>query len=278
MATTNKKARKKITAKTTTDTRTTTENIALTDITVGEDVQQRTGISEGTVKKYAELIEDGHKFPPLILYRVGDDLILADGVHRLKAYQSADKKTALCEVRRGSLEDAILHAATANGRHGLPMTNADKRKAVLTVLRLKGDDKDWSDHRIAAEVGVSQPFVSKLRDAKDTSRKPRPDNGYQSEISDDHKAQVVKALTECVEFASGGGDPQKLQDALRKVLDMLTKSLKAAREAAAKLPILDLSQNVAAQRSTTVSDVVKDTGPIPKFAGPGRRSRADQPA
>lgn len=41
-------------------------------------------------------------------------------------------------------------------------TNADKRRAVETLLR---DDEwgKWSDNEIARRCGVSQPFVSKLR-------------------------------------------------------------------------------------------------------------------
>src|SRR5699024_10021972 len=99
---------------------------------------------------------------------------LADGFHRYFASKKVGYLEIEAEVNQGTNRDAILYSVSANGDHGKRRTNADKRKAVKTLLE---DDK-WSqnsDNWIANEACVSQPFVSKLRstynDYKSTKRK-----------------------------------------------------------------------------------------------------------
>jgi hypothetical protein len=65
-------------------------------------------------------------------------------------------------MRQGTRRDAILHAAGANAAHGLRRTNADKRRAVETLLRDEEWSK-WSDREIARLCAVSHPFVSQIR-------------------------------------------------------------------------------------------------------------------
>jgi hypothetical protein len=66
------------------------------------------------------------------------------------------------DMRQGTRRDAILHAAGANAAHGLRRTNADKRRAVETLLRDEEWSK-WSDREIARMCAVSQPLVSQIR-------------------------------------------------------------------------------------------------------------------
>jgi hypothetical protein len=68
----------------------------------------------------------------------------------------------MADVRRGALRDAMLAAAGANITHGFRRSNADKRRAVLTLLRDE-EWSAWSDAEIARRCGVSQPFVGKIR-------------------------------------------------------------------------------------------------------------------
>ena len=58
-------------------------------------------------------------------------------------------------------------------------SNADKRKAVLTLLEDEEWSK-WSDNEIAQKCEVSQPFVSKLRSSLITviSDKGQADRTY----------------------------------------------------------------------------------------------------
>jgi hypothetical protein len=59
----------------------------------------------------------------------------------------------------------------SNAAHGLPRTDADKRKAVRLLLA-DAEWGQWSDRESARHCQVSQVFVSKLR-------KAASDNGYQ---------------------------------------------------------------------------------------------------
>lgn len=66
-------------------------------------------------------------------------------------------------IRRAPVQAAaVLYACGANAAHGLRRTNADKRRAVLTLL----EDGEWaklSDEEIARRCAVSRPFVGGLR-------------------------------------------------------------------------------------------------------------------
>jgi hypothetical protein len=76
----------------------------------------------------------------------------------------------------GSKRDAILCAVGANADHGQRRTNADKRRAVQTMLQ-DPEWSGWSDRQIADQCAVSHNFVGSLRSANVTV------NGLQSPIN-----------------------------------------------------------------------------------------------
>ena len=77
----------------------------------------------------------------------------------LKAHELI-KIRVFSDVR--SERDALLFSISSNGAHGLPRTNADKRKAV-TLLLADAEWSQWSDSEIARHCQVSQSFVTGLR-------------------------------------------------------------------------------------------------------------------
>jgi hypothetical protein len=124
--------------------------------------QSRQEINQEVVADYAEQITSGSEFPPVTAFYDGVDYYLADGFHRYFAHKKAGKASINVDVITGTLRDAVLHSVGVNALHGLRRTNADKRKAVLTML----DDlewQDWSNSEIARQCHVSAPFVSNLR-------------------------------------------------------------------------------------------------------------------
>jgi ParB-like nuclease domain len=141
--------------------------LPLSAIRADSRAQAREGRNAATIEDYREKMEDGVVFPPLAVFFDGEAHWLADGFHRFEAAQAAGRATIRCYVREGGLRDAILFSVGANTAHGLRRTNADKRRAVMTLLRDK-EWRAWSDHKIAQICGVSQPFVSKLRQPVDT--------------------------------------------------------------------------------------------------------------
>lgn len=75
----------------------------------------------------------------------------------------------------GPRRDAILYSVGANSTHGLRRTNADKRRAVETLLRDE-EWQGWSNRKIAEVCGVSEFMVREARPAicekiADTPRK-----------------------------------------------------------------------------------------------------------
>ena len=150
--------------------------------------QPRAEIDQQIVADYAEAMQAGVKFPPVIVFYDGSDYWLADGFHRAAAAEQAQLAEVAADVRQGTKRDALLYSVSANATHGLRRTNADKRRAVLLVL----SDSEWfetmSDRKIAEHVGVSQPFVSALRAELVKTR--TTDNRYQSEAEDEAEPEA----------------------------------------------------------------------------------------
>jgi hypothetical protein len=65
-------------------------------------------------------------------------------------------------VRTGSRRAAMLFSVGANAAHGMRRTNADKRRAVETLLA-DAEWAAWSDNQIAKACGVSDHFVGALQ-------------------------------------------------------------------------------------------------------------------
>jgi len=138
-----------------------TINIKTINIGSGE-LQSRAAINNDIVTEYAEAIKAGAEFPAVVVFNDGAENWLADGFHRFHAHSQAGKTSILADVRQGTNRDAILYSLGANGTHGLHRTNADKRKAVATMLN-DFEWAAWSSNAIAKACGVSHTFVDSIR-------------------------------------------------------------------------------------------------------------------
>jgi len=127
------------------------------------DLQMReAGIDVGVVAEYAEAMEGGAEFPPVILFNDGEVFWPADGFHRIAAAKKIGCDRIMADVRQGSKRDAVLYATGVNAKHGLRRTQADKRRAILTVLR----DPEWSrmsDREIGKRCQVDHKTVGSVR-------------------------------------------------------------------------------------------------------------------
>jgi len=137
-------------------------NISLSKIVTNAGTQSRARIDENVIAEYADRMKEGDSFPPVTVFHDGLDYYLADGFHRFFAAKKAGSPGILCDVRQGTLREAILYSFGANDKHGLQRTAADKRKAVTAMLE-DIEWQDWSDREIARQCSVSHPFVSALR-------------------------------------------------------------------------------------------------------------------
>jgi len=145
-----------------------TEEVNLSEIKIDGGTQPREAISDETVAEYAEAMREGAAFPPVTVVRDGASLWLVDGFHRYHAHRRCGREAIAAEVRDGTLRDAVLHSLSANVEHGLRRTNADKRKAVLTMLTnelVATDDEGnpWSNNEIANRCCVGPHLVARVR-------------------------------------------------------------------------------------------------------------------
>jgi ParB-like chromosome segregation protein Spo0J len=141
------------------------KELNLADIHIDGGTQSRVKISKKVVSEYAEAIQAGTDFPPVVVFNDDADYWLADGFHRFHAHSKAGKTSIPALVQSGTARDAILYSLSANWTHGLRRTNADKRKAVQTLL----DDSEWagwSSREIAELCGVTHPFVASIRNPR----------------------------------------------------------------------------------------------------------------
>ena len=139
-----------------------TEQIKLEAINASGGSQARAALCADAVAEFAEAMQLGADFPPVVLFKDGSTFWLADGFHRVEAAKQAGLDSIRAEVREGTLRDAILFAVGANAEHGLRRSNADKRKAVTMLLA----DEQWaakSDRAIAEQCRVSHKLVADVR-------------------------------------------------------------------------------------------------------------------
>jgi len=150
--------------------------INIEKLRIDGDTQSRTSIQEKTIMEYTELLMEGVKMPPVRAFFDGLDTWLADGFHRYHAHRRAKLKEIECEITKGTKRDAKIYSLGANHDHGLPRTNEDKRKSVITCL----EDIELSmlsDHEIARICKVSHMTVGRIRKelelAKDDKKKAK---------------------------------------------------------------------------------------------------------
>jgi hypothetical protein len=97
-----------------------------------------------------------------VLFSDGQRYWLADGFHLVLAAREAGLSEFPADVRSGNERDALLYSVSCNAGHGLPRSNADKRKAV-SLLLADPEWSNWSDGEIARHCQVSQVYVTRLR-------------------------------------------------------------------------------------------------------------------
>src|SRR4051794_4721087 len=131
--------------------------LPLDDLVLDPSLNLRDRLDDFTVERYAEAWQ---RMPPVTVYEVEGRWLLADGFHRHAAAVKLGRKTIPAELRPGAFADALDYVAGVNLFHGLPLTRAERRRAVDIKLRLH---HDWSDRRLAEELGVSRELVAKTR-------------------------------------------------------------------------------------------------------------------
>lgn len=136
--------------------------IAIDLIRTDGGTQMRAELDKDVYLDYRDKWLAGVEFPAVDLFHDGADYWLADGFQRYFGAKEAKRASLPANVHTGTQRDALLFATGANSAHGLRRSNADKRKAVETLLN-DPEWVTWSDRKIAEQAAVSNVFVSEIR-------------------------------------------------------------------------------------------------------------------
>lgn len=140
------------------------------EIALDPEMQARVAIDEAVVKEYTELWKQGVDLAardPMLVAWLTDrqEYVGLDMWHRHLAWVEAfDDTPREYTVEHMTHREAILRSLGVNPGHGLRRSNADKRKAVETMLR-DSEWVTWSNIEIAKACAVSDVFVGKIRAA-----------------------------------------------------------------------------------------------------------------
>lgn len=140
------------------------ETIPVAEIQAAPETQMRVaGVDPAVVAEYAEDMKAGADFPAITVYQDQDGRYwLADGFHRHGAAVKAGMTEIKAIVRHGTKRDAMLAACSVNAKHGVRRTQADKRKAIITLLR-DPEWSGWSNRKIAEQTATDHKTVGTIR-------------------------------------------------------------------------------------------------------------------
>jgi hypothetical protein len=158
----------------------TLRDISIGSIRIDGGTQARAKINEAVVAEYMERMAEGDIFPPAVVFYDGAEMWMAGGFHRYHATVGMGASTLSCDVREGTLKDAQLWAAMDNQGHGLPRTNADKRKAAACMLALQ---PALGNREIARKLGVSHAMVAAVRDPEFAAQRDKTREQSQQRIA-----------------------------------------------------------------------------------------------
>ncbi len=135
-------------------------NLSLSAIRTDGGTQSRAALSDETVSDYAEAMQLGAEFPPIVVFHDGSAHWLADGFHRVFAAMRNGADSISAIVRQGAREDALWFALGANRENGIRPTRGDVRHAVELALRT------WprkTQQAIAEQVGCNDGYVCRIK-------------------------------------------------------------------------------------------------------------------
>ncbi len=159
----------------------------LSGLTLAPGVQLKArSVDERVVRSFADALESGSVFPPVVAFDDGETLWLADGFHRVAALRLLGRSEIEADVRSGGRQEASVHAALANVTGGRLMSRAEKREAGERLIK----STDWSDREIERRLALGRGTATKWRQSlsgeisPDTTRTvTRNGRTYQMDVS-----------------------------------------------------------------------------------------------
>lgn len=169
--------------------------------------QSRVELSLETANRYAENMREGTEYDPIIVFHGPDDRTpaddphywLADGFHRMKAYEINGVAVVIAHVYQGSRREAILYAVGANAKEKLHRSREDKRFSVRMIL----SDPEWAERAnnwIATQCHVSNALVESVREEIEVEAKQKEQPAAMSTF----RAESGKRIARSGPQAGGG--------------------------------------------------------------------------
>ncbi len=180
--------------------------LAIDLLRIDGNTQSRLFINEDVVEDYAALIDESGKdwpFPPLDVFYDGAEYFVADGFHRKLGAQRAKRASIPCIIHKGNARDARIFGMTANDRHGLRMTRADKRACVKWLL---DNGEKMTQKAIAATAGVGLRLVQQI--VADRKSRLTP-----------HQPPPVATKAHYAPLQPGGGEPDPFDEVNQEALE-----------------------------------------------------------
>jgi len=146
-----------------------TLELSIRDIVKDPDIYPRRNESPKTIEAYAEALEAGAKFPPILVQGISTNdgkeyTVFLDGLHRARACERVKRKTIEAEYwKRETLnkEEWLtrlqLESAKRNATHGDRLGSEDKKYQARKICE---KNPLITEQEIADALGVSQQTVS----------------------------------------------------------------------------------------------------------------------
>ena len=199
--------------------------LKLDDILLDDEYRIREKEDEATIAKYAELYRDNeaalkckekppHQMTLIVVWLDPNrgQYVLLGGFHRLEAARRAGLVEIRVSVVYGSPDEAFAVALKDNAKHGRPMSDGDKKYAIIKAFRRYDGAKGIRE--IAREVGCSASYASKINGElsgkkssatpKDTDKQPEADTPRKSDSkpTPDQAKSLDEIIAESITYYS----------------------------------------------------------------------------
>ena len=140
------------------------EIIAIKDLRLDGGTQPRATIHFEAVFDYMDAMADGAKFPPVVVFYDGDQLLAG---RRLPSGQSGGTgrwRRDRVRCRQGTQQDAQWYSFSANKTNGLRHTDDNGRISAVIAALGHPNGAQLSNRQIATHVGVDEGTVRNWRE------------------------------------------------------------------------------------------------------------------
>lgn len=272
--------------------------IPLASIVTDAGTQMRVrGLDDAHVAGLVDALARGRKLVEPDVFFDGERYLLADGFHRVAAYQRHGRDADIVvRLHDGDLDEAKTFAAGTNAEGRREYSNEDKRHAVDEMLAIHAD---WSNVMIAEHCHVDEGLVRDRRKRADavaitasstsevpklepTAPKPAPrktvgrDGRARSNVGQ-KEAGARRAVENALAALRTASDTTQLGAAYARVAKLSTEGKITARDAESAEALYRAQSDAIASRATASEPATPKAKPAPA-AQPASKGTAGQRA